>query len=140
MEYLFVFAQYSVLLTKEHVYGSFVVILQRGPHHQVIEAIAVQIRDGSQRRTKARILATIMDFQWPLKDEAILWREGKEYHNETSVIFLLQSSLGQKSTKIYFRYKKQVCDVMTESSECFGQVFVQWEEVKTMLCSINGPT
>lgn len=108
MEYLFVFAQYSVLLAKKHIDGSFVVILKRGPHHQVVEAIAIQVRDGGQRRTKASILATVMDFQRALKDEAILWHEGKEYHNKTCVIFLLQSSLGQKSTMIYFRYKKQV--------------------------------
>lgn len=108
MEYLFVFAQYSVLLAKKHIDGSFVVILKRGPHHQVVEAIAIQVRDGGQRRTKASILATVMDFQRALKDEAILWHEGKKYHNKTCVIFLLQSSLGQKSTMIYFRYKKQV--------------------------------
>lgn len=70
--YLFVFTQNSALLTKENINGSFVVIFQWSSHHQVIEAIAIQIRDRSQRRPKASILAAIMDFQRTFKDEAIL--------------------------------------------------------------------
>lgn len=46
--YLFVFTEDSALLSKENVNGSFVVIFQWSSHHQVIEAIAIQIRDGSQ--------------------------------------------------------------------------------------------
>lgn len=78
--YLFVFTQNSALLTKENINGSFVVIFQWSSHHQVIEAIAIQIRDRSQRRPKASILAAIMDFQRTFKDEAILLKERKSFH------------------------------------------------------------
>lgn len=48
LTHLFVFTQYSALLTEENINGSFVVVFQRRSHHQVIEAIAVHIRHGSQ--------------------------------------------------------------------------------------------
>ncbi|TNN64893.1 hypothetical protein EYF80_024891 [Liparis tanakae] len=41
--------QYSVVLAEENIDGSLVVVFQRGSHHQVIEAIAVQIWHGSER-------------------------------------------------------------------------------------------
>lgn len=77
LAHLFVFTQYSALLTEEHINGSFVVIFQWSSHHQVIEAITIHIGHGSQCWAKASILAAIMDLQSTFKDEAILWKGRK---------------------------------------------------------------
>lgn len=87
-KYLLVLAQDPVLLAKENINGSSVVVFQRRSHHQVVEAVAVQVGDGSQSGAETGVLAAVVDLERAFKDKTVL-RHRRE----------IQSSLGQTVNK-----------------------------------------
>ncbi len=54
--YLFVFGLNAVLLTVEEIDGSLVIVFQWCTHHQLTEAVAIQVRKSGHGRAKPRIM------------------------------------------------------------------------------------
>lgn len=83
--HLLVLLQDGVLESQENVDGSLVLVLQRGPHHQVIVGVLVEVGDGGNAGAESGILVTLEVHEGPAGDKEVLPR-GKRRENNSQRI------------------------------------------------------